>query len=213
MMLALYSSIALAALLLLLLSRPLRLFSRLSSGLALQAKWPYRLALAVLLLAVTQLPLDGVALAGHWRATVGEPAITTVLLLLLLAYNKLRGTTPTLPASLRQPIAVIGAIALVFYPLTMGASLWDPYRLGYQPQLLLAAVLMLALWCWYRQQWLAAVALAVATAAFQLELLTSNNYWDYLLDPMLGGVGVLLLLQQVWRFCTRNRKRQLTAAP
>lgn len=209
MMLALYSSIALAALmLLLLLSRPLQLFSQ-------PQQWPHRLVLAVLLLAATQTPLDGVTLAGHWRATIAEPAITTVLLLLLLAYRKLRGTAPTIPLTLRQPLALIGAIALVFYPLTMGVSLWDPYRLGYQPQLLLAVVFLLALWCWYRRQWLAAVALAVATATFRFELLTSNNYWDYLLDPMLGGFGALLLLQQGWQLFSRtrqNRKRQPAAA-
>lgn len=197
MMLAAYTSLALACLLLLPL--PLRRLSR-----------RYRIVVAMLLLALTQLPVEGIALAGQWRATVGEPAVTTVLLLLLMAVNKIHGHRPTMPTGLRHYLPLVGIVAVIFYPLTMGASLLDPYRLGYQPHLMLIVVMGLALWCWYRREFVPALLLGLATAAFAFDLLTSTNYWDYLLDPLLGVFGLLVLLRQGLR--KLRRKRRLAAA-
>ncbi|NQD35753.1 hypothetical protein HPT27_01890 [Permianibacter sp. IMCC34836] len=198
MMLELYSALTLACLLLLPL--PLRRLRR-----------PYRLLIALLLLALTQLPIEGVALAGHWRATIGEPAITTALLLLMMAWHKLHGHRPTMPTGLRHYLPIIGVLALVFYPLTMGASPLDPYRLGYQPHGLLMLTLLAALWCWYQREFVPALLLAAATTAFAFDLLSSTNYWDYLLDPMLGVFGLLVWLRQGLRKWRRYRHRRQTA--
>jgi len=192
-----YSSVTLACLLLLMLPT-----QRLPAH--------YRALLAVLLLTLIQVPIAGVALAGHWSATVGELAVTTALLLVLLANNRLRGSRPTMATGLRKYLPVVSLIALPFYAMTMGASPWDPYRLGYQPHLLLIVVLVMAMYCWYRGHLLPAILLAAATAAFSLNGLSSDNYWDYLLDPLLGMFAVAITVRKLWR--VQRRRRRLAAA-
>lgn len=198
MMVSVYGALGLAALLFLLLPS-----KRLPT--------PYRAGLALLLLALTQLPIDGVSLAGHWQATVGELAITTTLLLLTLAWHRYRGQRPLLPGGVRAAIASLGGVALLFYPLSMGAASVDPYRAGYSPMYLLAAVLIAALWAWWHQRRALAIALALATLAYAVELLHSNNYWDYLFDPLLALFGLNLAVRRTLQRWRRRRSHQPAA--
>ena len=175
----------------------------------------WRAVLAVALLALTQLPLDGVSLAGHWQASVAELSVTTTLLLLTLAWRRLRGLKPTLLPRVRAPLRWFALFALLFYPLSMGASAWDPYRLGYTPDLLLIAVFALMLWCWYRRMLALALGLAMATVLFAMDGLTSHNYWDYLFDPLLAVFGLNLLIRKGLQKLKQKRhqaKRQPDAA-
>lgn len=191
MMVSVYGALGLAALLFLWLP---------SKRLALRA----RSVLAVLLLALTQLPIDGVSLAGHWQATVGELAITTTLLLLTLAWRRWRGQRPLLPGGVRGPLVALGIFALAFYPLSMGAARLDPYRLGYEPTVLLAAVLLLTIWAWWRARHALTLALLAATLAYAGDCLHSHNYWDYLFDPLLALFGLNLAIRQGWRWWRRR---------
>lgn len=202
MMLSIYSALGFAALLFLLLP---------SKRLPTRYRWP----LAVLLLALTQLPVEGVTLAGHWRASVGDLAVTTTLLLLTLAWRRLRALKPLLLPRLRTPLRWFAPFALLFYPLSMGASSWDPYRLGYTPDALLLVVFALMLWSWYRRAFALALALAAATLVFAVDGLSSHNYWDYLFDPILAVFALNLLVRralQKLRYRRRNAQRQREAA-
>ena len=176
----------------------------------------YRIALALLLLAATQLPVDGVTLAGHWQATAGEFAITTTLLLLTLGWRRLRGQRPLLPVGVRQPLMGLGVFALIFYPLSMGAAGVDPYRTGFLPALVLTLLFGVALVLWWRgRNTFLVTALALATLAYAFDLLPSHNYWDYLFDPVLAVFGLNLLIRRAlrrWHFRRQKAQRQRVAA-
>ncbi|KAF2410000.1 hypothetical protein PSAN_24230 [Pseudomonas antarctica] len=56
---------------------------------------------------------------------------------------------------------------------------------------------------------LAVWMLAIGTLAFALRLKASENYWDYLVDPLLAGYCVVAGLMQfkLWeRACSRIRR-------
>lgn len=202
MIISLYSALGFAALLFLLLPS-----KRLPPN--------YRWLLAVLLLALTQLPIDAVTLAGHWQASVGELSIVTTLLLLTMTWRRLRSQRPLLPAGTRKPLIWLGVFALVFYPISMGAAHIDPYRAGFSPMMLTVAVLLLSLWAWSRGQLALVAAVSLATLAYAFAMLPSDNYWDYLFDPLLAVFSMNLAIRRAWRrwrFRRRKDQRQREAA-
>jgi len=158
--------------------------------------WPCGLLLAAL-------PLAGMPLAGHLRGFFGDPSITSIQLLVLA----LLGRSPkSLVQDWRAPL-LIGLGGALFYTLALGGAIKlgmaDPYRLGYQPGILLGALATLALFLWWRGQalwlWLLSIDLLAFAQAFEL----SRNFWDSLLDPQLVFVCLILAY--------RNRGRQTKA--
>jgi len=73
---------------------------------------------------------------------------------------------------------------VLFYVLALGSWTFDPYAIGYQPWLLFG---LLTAWVAWRGRVAPGVTLllAIDLAAYGLHALTSDNLWDYLLDPVL----------------------------
>ena len=94
---------------------------------------------------------------------------------------------------------------------TLGMSDLDPYRLGFSPRLMLIVVALLTLGLFYLRSGLAVVMLASATLAFIIGIKPSHNYWDYLVDPLLGlyCCAALLMLATRW---TIGRLRTLISS-
>jgi len=77
-----------------------------------------------------------------------------------------------------------GAIGgLVLYPLALGVSSFDPYEWGWRFSPLFVIMGALTSWLIWKQNGFGFLLL-LAIVAFQLRLLESSNYWDYLLDPI-----------------------------
>jgi hypothetical protein len=70
----------------------------------------------------------------------------------------------------------------------------DPDRFGFSPRPLLVFVAQLTLGLFHLRNYLAVVMLAGATLAFVVGIKPSHNYWDYLVDPLLGLYCCLALL-------------------
>lgn len=151
-----------------------------------------RRVLAVsLLLLVGAVPLQGLPLAGYVRGIIGDPSVSTLLLAgtSLVSYVLGRELLDT-----RQRAAWLAAIlaaALFLYPMALGATVFDPYALGYGSYGFATALLAITLLAWRtRHYWL--VASIVAAIAAQLAgLLESANLWDYLLDPVIVAYAAL----------------------
>lgn len=203
MMLSIYAAVGFAALLFLVLP---------SKRLPVKVRG----VLALLLLALSQVPVDGISLAGHWQASVGELAITTTLLLLTLAWRRLRAQRSLLPTGMRGPLMGLGVFALIFYPLSMGAASIDPYRTGFIPVFVMTLVCFVTLVLWWRgRNTFLVAALALATLAYAFDALPSHNYWDYLFDPVLAVFGLNLAIRRMlrrWRFRRHQTQRQRIAA-
>lgn len=154
----------------------------------------WRVALLLALLAVSFIPLDGLTLAAYLRSHIDDLAVTT---LVFMAWGCLRRMDVLPPAQQGQKTSVLilfAVMALALYPATLGLSDLDPYRFGFSPRPMLVFVALLTLSLFYLRNYLAVVMLAGATLAFVVGIKPSHNYWDYLVDPLLGLYCCLALL-------------------
>jgi hypothetical protein len=88
-----------------------------------------------------------------------------------------------------------GAIGgLVLYPLALGLGSLDPYEWGWRSSPLFIAMGVLTTWLIWKQNRFAFLLL-LAVTAFQLRLLESTNYWDYLLDPIYWIVSCVAVVR------------------
>ncbi|MNL21895.1 hypothetical protein D3C87_1432090 [compost metagenome] len=97
----------------------------------------------------------------------------------------------------------------MLYPATLGLSDMDPYRFGYSPRPMLILMALLTFGLFYLRNSLAVVMLACATLAFVVGIKPSQNYWDYLVDPLLGlyCCAALLLMFMRWLYASQNTRR------
>lgn len=82
---------------------------------------------------------------------------------------------------------------VLFYVLALGPWGFDPYIYGYQPWLLLGG---LVAWVAWRGRFAPGLMLLLGMdmALYGLHALTSDNLWDYLLDPLLMiGLGISVI--------------------
>jgi hypothetical protein len=166
------------------------------------------IALLVALLAASFIPLDGLSLAAYLRSHIDDLAVTS---LVFMGWGCLRRLDFLPPAQQGNTsiLIIFAAMALVLYPATLGLSYLDPYRFGYSPRPLLIFVALLTLSLFYLRNGLAVVMLASATLAFIAGIKPSQNYWDYLIDPLLGlyCCAALLILSTRWAYGWLNALR------
>lgn len=167
-----------------------------------------RIALLVALLAASFIPLDGLSLAAYLRSHIDDLAVTS---LVFMAWGCLRrlGVLPPARQGQTSVLILFAAMALVLYPATLGLSYLDPYRFGYSPRPMLIFVALLTLGLFYLRNSLAVVMLASATLAFIAGIKPSQNYWDYLVDPLLGlyCCAALLMLATRWTYGSLIKRR------
>lgn len=136
------------------------------------------------------LPMDnGLSAAMAMRALWGDPSVTTMQLLALSLAGR--------PADIgRAPAAALALFGIVFYVLALGLGDLDPYRIGYAAGPLVVILGGVAANLWWRgiSFWL--WLLAVDLAAFGLGVLESNNFWDYLFDPLLVLAAMVFAIRR-----------------
>jgi hypothetical protein len=157
---------------------------------------------------VSFIPLNGLPLAAYVRSFTDDLAITTLVLLAWVVLRRLGVVQPISRAHQVQMLLLFAVLSLLLYPATLGLTYVDPYRWGFNPRPMIVLVGALALLMLWRRNALAVWMLAVGTLAFALRLKASENYWDYLVDPLLAGYCVVAGLMQLklWeRACSRMR--------
>ncbi len=141
------------------------------------------LVFAAVALALALVPLGGLPLVGYVRGITGDLSVTTIVLLTIgLCARFLSGVEPQERRAL-SVLVVLGAVFL--YPMALGWGSFDPYRLGFEPSGLLAALLVVAVVAWLRQFYVVLLAILIAVSSHALALMESPNLWDYLFDPWL----------------------------
>lgn len=167
----------------------------------------WRIALLAALLAVSFIALEGLPLAAYLRSYIDDLAITT---LVFMAWGCLRRLDLLPPTRGKTGVLILfAAMAVVLYPATLGMSDLDPYRFGYSPRPMLIFFAVLTLGLFYLRNGLAVLMLASATLAFIAGIKPSQNYWDYLVDPLLGlyCCGALLMLAVRWTYRRSSTRR------
>lgn len=154
------------------------------------------LGAALVLLSV---PLWGLSGAGFVRGITGDLSIPAVLLLVLALLRSLSGREPLEAANRHRMLGAVAIAAVLFYPLALGFSAFDPYRLGYGNLWFMAVLLGFAIWSGLRYSTFLAVCIALAVAAWSAGWYESPNLWDYLLDPWLAIYALAALVKHRWR--------------
>ncbi len=140
-----------------------------------------RIALAAMVGAAAMLPFaSGASFMYFSRGLLGDPSVTTVLLLLAALFRIPRESRPV-PAFISWWVVILGVL---LYSTALGAGGFDLYEWGYGGHMLLPLLLFAVVIHWRRYPALAGV-LGLGMLAWHFRLLESTNLWDYLLDPML----------------------------
>jgi len=170
-----------------------------------------RIVIAAVFVISAVIPLSGLPIPLYIRAGFGDLSIVTQLLLCIYLINSMAGiySTPARKTAYQQLCVFILITGLWFYPTTLGLTYFDPYRLGYVSDpshwlalgyFFLGALLLSML----GSSWVSGI-LCIATLVFCLGGLESNNYWDYMIDPILM-IGSFI-------FLTSSLIGQLTKKP
>ena len=180
-------------------------------------RWPANFLAGILLLVcliLMSLPFDGLSAARLLAGFTPGFSLPFTALLLHATLRRLGGPGVFRPAELapcgggvtggtgrgwlyhtgRAAVWRFGALAgLALYPAALGLGRWDPYASGWQFSALFVVVAVVAAFLLGRGHRLGWVLL-VAIAAWQLQVLESTNYWDYLVDPVYFLISVPLAL-------------------
>ncbi|NTV69973.1 MAG: hypothetical protein HGA71_07495 [Azonexaceae bacterium] len=154
---------------------------------ALTALVPFGELRARVALAATTLALL-VGIAPGMHAFFGTPSLTLVALAVLQLADK----TPS-PLRYRPALGLL-VFAIPFYAASLGFGSFDPYALGYQPTLLLAALLPLGQALWWKRLDVWLVILVIDLAGYASGVFA--NLWDVLLDPLLVLLALIVVVRQ-----------------
>ncbi len=155
-------------------------------------------------LVVLPVPLWGLSLAGFVRGITGDLSIGTLVLLVLALAHILSGRVLLDDSNRRNALKAFAITAILFYPLALGFTMFDPYRFGYGNLWFMAALLGLAIWSSLRYSPLFAVCIASGVAAWSAGWYESTNLWDYLIDPWLA-IYVFSVQGKFWLARLRGR--------
>lgn len=147
---------------------------------------------------LVSIPLWGLSLSGFVRGITGDLSITTLLLLAAALERSLSARVVIEDANRLLMLRAIAVAAVLFYPLALGFSAFDPYRLGYGNLWFMAGLLLLAAGSALRYSTFLALCIALAVAAWSAGWYESPNLWDYLLDPWLAIYAIAVQLKYWW---------------
>lgn len=139
------------------------------------------------------LPVEGMPL-GRWLHGVdGGISVPFVCVLLDRVVEAWSGR-PFLDRRARRTAGIFGVAAgLAVYPAALGLGAWDPYELGWRSSLPMIAAAIVAVVLIARRDAFG-IVLLVAGLCWQLDLLESENAWDYLVDPIYVVLSWLALM-------------------
>ena len=152
-----------------------------------------RIVLAAIGLAIAYFPLGALHFAGYLRGLVGDLSILTTTVVLVFLLSELLDTNLYKTIEETQLLSVVLVMAIFLYPMALGLSSFDPYTLGYGGLWLVGPLLVLVIVAWYWEYYLIVGCLVTAVGAHALDVLESRNLWDYLVDPWIASIALVLL--------------------
>ncbi len=153
-----------------------------------------RVLVLLVFLVVLLIPWPGLSAAQNIRGLTGDLSVGT---LVMMAFYLLRNWRPEAFRRFDHELVFLAAglvlVAAFFYPMSLGWGMTDPYAHGFYPTVLSALLFTGFCWAVLGRWYLSATLLALVFAGYAFDLLESNNLWDYLFDPALVGVALVVL--------------------
>lgn len=149
--------------------------------------------LAILVLSVI-LPIYGLSISQWLRSVVGDISIFTLIILLNILAQRLLNRSLLHYEVKNKMCVAIAIVGVVFYPLALGVSAFDPYQWGYSPLLMPTLMGLISIYAWFRIAHDFSIILLLPLLAYNFHMLESSNLWDYILDPILFVYAVVQLI-------------------
>jgi hypothetical protein len=157
-----------------------------------------RVAVLGAAIVLVSIPLWGLSLAGFVRGISGDLSITTLVVLVVALVRSSFAHVLVEDANRLLMLRAIAIAAVLFYPLALGFSAFDPYQLGYGNLWFMVILLGLSIWSVLRYSTFLALCIALAVAAWSAGWYESPNLWDYLLDPWLAIYAIAVQAKYWW---------------
>lgn len=161
---------------------------------------------------LTFVPLTGLSLGDYLLSFNPNFSIGSLALVLVLLWPKITDKPLLSEKHLLIFCAWNVVFSLILFSSALGLMPYDMYAQGYQfsPWFVAVALLTLAsIWLWYPLGFI----FAAYIAAFNLKLLPSPNFFDYITDGFLFFLSVGVLVVWGWRVKTRGlQEKQVESA-
>lgn len=142
---------------------------------------------------------QGLTISALTRGIWGDLSLTSLFTLLFIVLGqvdliKFKKELINLPSSI-----IIVCIASMLYLSTFAIISNDLYFYGYYPGFAFMLVFVIVELLLYMYSQLYAIVWLIAAIAFYYHLQTSSNLWDYLLDPVLFIINLLLIIKKLFK--------------
>ncbi len=154
---------------------------------------PIRLViLGVAAIGILTAPIHGFSVGGWVRGIEANFSIPLAALLATAVWENEFGKILLRPAEKRMAW-IFGVVAgLLLYPMALGLGNFDPYEWGWGASpLFVASGIATVVLIWTGNRF--SIVLLLTILAYHLRLLESNNYWDYLVDPIYFVAAIVTL--------------------
>lgn len=148
------------------------------------------LLLSALLLLVV--PINGWHAASWLRVLEPNPSFTLTALLLVALVSRLSGRKLFRREDWRAAWVFGAAASLILYPMGLGLTAIDPYAWGWERSLPLMSAGIASLLLLRGNRF--GALLLLPPAGWLLGLQESTNLWDALIDPIFGGISLIVVL-------------------
>lgn len=165
----------------------LRLLAR-QRSIARWEKWVVAVLFLLLWIPAGQAHLP---LLAYIRGISSDLSMTLVALACLGLWRRLSGKPRMVRRESLSLYAAVAIAAMFLYPLALGWSNWDAYRLGWGSFGLWSGLLALSLVSWFNGLRLLPLLVSLALLAWSAGLMESANLWDYLIDPWLASAALI----------------------
>lgn len=154
--------------------------------------WPVTYFISAILII---LPIQDWLLIEFSRGYFSDLSFATIFVCGFYILNSVK----TKPASISIAFKLlIVTLSVVLFPATLGASMFDPFSLGYVStdgfSVMVVFVALIGLIAWYKNEVNIALYVAMALTAFSLNIYESKNLWVYMIDPIAMLLCVFSLL-------------------
>ena len=143
-----------------------------------------RVFIALLVLAAMFAPIDGLVIAGYVRGLIGDPSMTTLVLVACILVRKVTGRELFARSDLGATMLLTFALGIFLFPMAMGLGPYDPYRLGFGSWPLTIALLLLTLAAASRGFVSPVLCMVLGMGMYAAGIGESTNLWNYIIDPI-----------------------------
>jgi hypothetical protein len=158
------------------------------------------------IIVLTLIPINQITITGYIRGVTGDISLVSLCWLFTALVSKVVGRNLVSEQQRSLNVIVMGILALILYPATLGLMQTDPYAWGYQANSLLVVLAIIAILMWLVGNYHLTLWMSLAVLGFAANIMESTNLWDYIIDAWLGIFVISSILKKLFYRFRLSRK-------